>query len=169
MNQCCLHKSQVVHERGKRDQTQMACYIYFSGKGQMVATVKQVRCLVVEQVRLFGGRASSVARWSNEFGDLFQNPILLALARMSSTFCFLFASCFLLFIFWLRLLPCADAQSSYAYFQQSWRTFPHSFLSSFPTLHLVECSGAVTARTQLGSAIAIGNVLVLGHAHRLVL
>ena len=33
----CLHKSKVVHERGKRNQTQMACYIYFSGKGQMVA------------------------------------------------------------------------------------------------------------------------------------
>jgi hypothetical protein len=35
----CLHKSKVVHERGKRNQTQMACYIYFSGKGQMVAKV----------------------------------------------------------------------------------------------------------------------------------
>jgi hypothetical protein len=35
----CLHKSKVVHEREKRNQTQMACYIYFSGKGQMVAKV----------------------------------------------------------------------------------------------------------------------------------
>jgi hypothetical protein len=35
----CLHKSKVVHERGKRNQTQMACYIYFSGQGQMVAKV----------------------------------------------------------------------------------------------------------------------------------
>jgi hypothetical protein len=35
----------------------MACYIYFSGKGQTVATVKQVRCLannIGEQYRLFG-------------------------------------------------------------------------------------------------------------------
>jgi hypothetical protein len=30
----CLHKSTVVHERRKRNQTQMACYIDFSGKGQ---------------------------------------------------------------------------------------------------------------------------------------
>jgi hypothetical protein len=37
MNQCCLHKSKVVHEREKRNQTKMACYIYFYGKGQMVA------------------------------------------------------------------------------------------------------------------------------------
>jgi hypothetical protein len=35
----CLHKSKVVHERGKRNQAQMACYIYFSEKGQMVAKV----------------------------------------------------------------------------------------------------------------------------------
>jgi hypothetical protein len=28
----CLHKNKVVHERGKRLQTQMDCYIYFSGK-----------------------------------------------------------------------------------------------------------------------------------------
>jgi hypothetical protein len=33
----CLHQNKVVHERGKRFQTQMTCYIYFSGKGQMVA------------------------------------------------------------------------------------------------------------------------------------
>jgi hypothetical protein len=26
----CLHKSEVVHERGKRMQTQMVCYIYYS-------------------------------------------------------------------------------------------------------------------------------------------
>jgi hypothetical protein len=35
----CLHKSKGVHERGKRFQTQMACYIYFSGKGQAMAKV----------------------------------------------------------------------------------------------------------------------------------
>jgi hypothetical protein len=29
----CLRKSEVVHEREKRNQTQMACYIYFSVKG----------------------------------------------------------------------------------------------------------------------------------------
>jgi hypothetical protein len=33
----CLHKSKVVHEREKRNQSKMACYIYFSGKGQMEA------------------------------------------------------------------------------------------------------------------------------------
>jgi hypothetical protein len=33
----CLLESNVVHERGRRNQTQMACYIYFSGKGQTVA------------------------------------------------------------------------------------------------------------------------------------
>jgi hypothetical protein len=44
----CLHKSKVVHERGKNNQTQMACHIYSSGKGQTVATV--------EQYRLFGGQ-----------------------------------------------------------------------------------------------------------------
>jgi hypothetical protein len=39
MNQCCLHKSKVVHEREKRNQTQMVSYIYIylSGKGQIVA------------------------------------------------------------------------------------------------------------------------------------
>ena len=35
----CLHRSKVVHERGKRNQSKMACYIYFSGQGQMVAKV----------------------------------------------------------------------------------------------------------------------------------
>jgi hypothetical protein len=39
MKQCCLYENKVVHERGKRNQTRMACYIYFSGKGQMVAKV----------------------------------------------------------------------------------------------------------------------------------
>jgi hypothetical protein len=63
-----LHQSKVVHERGKRNQTQMACYIYFSGKGQTVATVEQVRCSVVEQVRMFGGRTSSDVLWSNKLG-----------------------------------------------------------------------------------------------------
>jgi hypothetical protein len=37
MNQCCLHKSKIVNERGKRIQTQMVCNIYFSGKGHTVA------------------------------------------------------------------------------------------------------------------------------------
>jgi hypothetical protein len=80
MNQFCSHKSKVVHERGKRFQTQMACYIYFSGKGQMVAMSNDIGvwwsnkfgCLVVKQVRMF-----------------ISNQILLALARMSSVFCFL--------------------------------------------------------------------------------
>jgi hypothetical protein len=80
MNQFCSHKSKVVHERGKRFQTQMACYIYFSGKGQMVAMSNDIGvwwlnkfgCLVVKQVRMF-----------------ISDPILLALARMSSVFCFL--------------------------------------------------------------------------------
>jgi hypothetical protein len=35
----CLYKNKIVHERGKRNQNQMACFIYFSGKGQMVAKV----------------------------------------------------------------------------------------------------------------------------------
>jgi 4-diphosphocytidyl-2C-methyl-D-erythritol kinase len=35
----CLHKSKGVHEREKRNQAKMTCYIYFSGKGQMVAKV----------------------------------------------------------------------------------------------------------------------------------
>jgi hypothetical protein len=39
MKQCCLYENKVVHERKKRNQTRMACYIYFSGKGQMVAKV----------------------------------------------------------------------------------------------------------------------------------
>ena len=56
----CLHKSKVVHERGKRFQTQVACYIYFSGKGQTVAKSNNIGCSVVEQVRMFGGRTSSV-------------------------------------------------------------------------------------------------------------
>jgi hypothetical protein len=29
----CLHKNKVVHERGKRNQTQMARYIYLFVKG----------------------------------------------------------------------------------------------------------------------------------------
>ena len=49
-------------------------------------------------------RTSSVVRWSNKFGCsmveqvrwFISNRILLALARMSSAFCFLFASCCLL-------------------------------------------------------------------------
>jgi len=43
----CLHKSKIVHERGKRNQTQIACYIYFSGKGQMVAKSNNIglQCL----------------------------------------------------------------------------------------------------------------------------
>jgi hypothetical protein len=70
MNQCCLHKKgKVVHEREKKNQTQMACYIYFSGKGQTVATVEQYR-LFGEQYRLFGGRTSLVVWWSNKFGCL---------------------------------------------------------------------------------------------------
>ena len=35
----CLQWSQVVHKRGKRNQTQIPCHIYFSGKGQTVAKV----------------------------------------------------------------------------------------------------------------------------------
>ena len=45
VNDClsgCLHKSKVVHERGKRNQTQMASYIYFSGKGQTVANCDSI-------------------------------------------------------------------------------------------------------------------------------
>jgi hypothetical protein len=39
MNQCCLYKNEVLHERGKRNQTQMAWYIFLSGKGCMVANI----------------------------------------------------------------------------------------------------------------------------------
>jgi hypothetical protein len=88
MNQSCLHKNKVVHEREKRNQTQMACYIYFSGKGQTVATVEQYR-LFVKQYRLFG---KEYRLFGKEYRLVISNPILLALARMSSAFCFLFAS-----------------------------------------------------------------------------
>ena len=37
-----LHKNKVVHERGKINQTQMTCYIYFSAKGQMVAKLNNI-------------------------------------------------------------------------------------------------------------------------------
>jgi hypothetical protein len=30
MNHCCFHRSKVVPERGKRNQTQMVCYICYS-------------------------------------------------------------------------------------------------------------------------------------------
>jgi hypothetical protein len=65
-----LHKSKALQEREKRNQTQMACYIYFSGKGQMVAK-----------------------------------------------------GCGLRFALWLRLLPCADVQSSHAFFQHTIRCY----------------------------------------------
>jgi hypothetical protein len=70
----CLHKSKVVHERGKRNQTQMACYIYFSGKGQMVATVEQYRLFGEQYRRTISvvWRTTSVVWWSNNIGDLFQ-------------------------------------------------------------------------------------------------
>ena len=165
MNQCCLHKSRVVHERGKRNQTQMACYIYFSGKGQMVAKVvanglshnfSNDWLWTVHQSTVI---TSLITSWGwfaiggNNLSDLPPNgkspsglspnginasvakPFLLACSMLCFHFastlhplcihfascldplCFLFASCFLLFTLWLRLLPCADAQSSHAYFQ----------------------------------------------------
>jgi hypothetical protein len=62
----CLHKSRVVHERGKRNQTQMACYIYFSGKGQTVATV--------EQYRLFGEQYRQTIS-ANNIGEQYRRTI----------------------------------------------------------------------------------------------
>jgi hypothetical protein len=72
----CLHKSRVVHERGKRNQTQMACYIYFSGKGQTVATVEQYR-LFGEQYRQTISANNIGEQYrrtisANNIGDLFQ-------------------------------------------------------------------------------------------------
>jgi hypothetical protein len=83
----------VVHERGRRDQTQMACYIYtFLGRGKWWQS-RQYWYLVVKQVWWF-----------------IPNPILLALARMSSAFCFLFAACFVVEIAstcrWLIITCC---------------------------------------------------------------
>jgi hypothetical protein len=46
-------------------------YILF-WEGANGGKVKQYHCLVVKQVRLFGGRTSLDIWWSNKFGALFQ-------------------------------------------------------------------------------------------------
>ena len=128
MNQCCLHKSKVVHEREKRNQIQMACYIYFSGKGQMVAKSNNIGvrcsrnvgvwCLTIEICQ------SSIVKidWCLtvvRIRHFISNPFLLACSMLLPST--LLPVCFQLPVFtlWLRLPPCADAQSSHAYFQQS--------------------------------------------------
>ena len=60
-DQCCLHKSQVVHERGKRNQTKMACYRYFPGKGQKVAKSNNIGVFWwLKQVQMSGSYTSLV-------------------------------------------------------------------------------------------------------------
>jgi hypothetical protein len=91
MNQCCLHKSKVVHERGKRNQTRMACYIYFSGKGQMVVKSNNigvwcsrnvvVRCSMIEICR---SSIVKIDRCSTVVGvqQFISNPFLLACSML---------------------------------------------------------------------------------------